>query len=205
MSGIEVAGLVLGAIPIVVAALKGYKEAKQRYIWFMSKEAHIDRLIQSLNEQVYFIKSDVEVALRSTDLEQDRIRSVLTDPDLSLWHDDEVIDAISDYLGEGLPLYLNTLERCQQTICTIVNNLNGLVSDTTKVSVLGLASIYLSHLLTRNLSDQRYGPCCDYQRYLQEERPIRIPQEDQIRFTERGYRCPNSGAGSDHVNPQPIQ
>jgi hypothetical protein len=192
MSGIEVAGLVLGTIPIVVAALKSYKEAKQLYIWFMSKKAHIDRLIQSLNEQVYFIKSDVEVALRSTDLDQDRIKPILTDPDLSLWHDDEVVDAISDYLGEGHPLYLNALERCQQTICTIVNNLNGLVSDTRKVSVLDSESVRLAWQLTRRLIDQPHGPSYDYQRYPQDERTIRIPQEDQIRLTERRYRCTDS-------------
>ncbi|KAL2861219.1 uncharacterized protein BJX67DRAFT_367074 [Aspergillus lucknowensis] len=141
MSGIEVAGLVLGAIPIVVAALKSYKEAKQRYIWFMSKEAHIDRLIQSLNEQAYFIKSDVEVALRSTDLEQARIESLLTDPGLSLWNDDEVADAIRDYLGDGFQLYMNALERCQQKICTIINNLNGLVSDTRRIDPKDLPAI----------------------------------------------------------------
>ncbi|KAL2782475.1 hypothetical protein BJX66DRAFT_192514 [Aspergillus keveii] len=141
MSGIEVAGLVLGAIPIVVAALKSYKEAKKRYIWFIGKQEHINRLIQSLNEQAYFIKSDVEVALRSTDFEQARIQSILTGPDLSLWNDDEVADAIRDYLGEGYQLYINALERCQQKICTIVNNLNGLVSDTRKIGPKDLPAI----------------------------------------------------------------
>jgi hypothetical protein len=158
----------------------------------MSKEANIDRLIQSLNDQVYFIKSNVEVALRSTDLEQDRIKSVLTDPDLSLWTDHEVVDAISHYLGEGLPVYLNALERCQQTICTIVNNLNGLVSDTRKVSVLDPASVRLARPLTRRFIDKPHGPSCDHQGYLQEERRIRIPQEDQVCLTESGYRFPDS-------------
>ncbi|CEL01824.1 hypothetical protein ASPCAL01402 [Aspergillus calidoustus] len=141
MSGVEVAGLILGAIPIVVAALKTYKETKQRYIWFMSKEAYIDRLIQSLNEQVYFIKSDVEVALRSTDLEPESIKSILTGPDLSPWNDHEVADAIREYLGEGFELYLDALGRCQATICTIIASLNGLVSGTSKIVPADLVAI----------------------------------------------------------------
>lgn len=133
MSGVEVAGLILGAVPLVVSALKSYKETKQRYIWFMSKEVCVDKLIQSLNEQVYFIKADLEVALRSTDLEQDKVTSILTGSDLTSWRENEVAEAVQDYLGEGFELYLNALERCQDTICLIVNNLNGLVSGTRKV------------------------------------------------------------------------
>jgi hypothetical protein len=158
MSGVEVAGLLLGAIPIVVAALKTYKETKQRYIWFMSKEAYIDRLIQSLNEQVYFIKSDVEVALRSTDLKPESIKSILAGPDLSPWNDHEVADAIRDYLGEGFELYVDALERCQATICTIIASLNGLVSGTSKVCVPTLTSIPFVEPLTSEFVDRPCGP-----------------------------------------------
>ncbi|KAL4925913.1 uncharacterized protein BDV17DRAFT_165990 [Aspergillus undulatus] len=144
MSGVEVVGILLGAIPLVVSALKAYKESKQRYIWFMSKEPHIDRLIQSLNEQIYFIRSDVDVALRSTDLEQDKIKTFLSDPDLDLLRDREVADAIQDYLGEGFQLYLSALARCQGTICHIVQNLNGLVSSGRRIESTDLTAIVRS-------------------------------------------------------------
>ncbi|PGH26816.1 hypothetical protein AJ80_01582 [Polytolypa hystricis UAMH7299] len=130
MSGLEVVGVLLGVIPLVVSALKNYKETKQRYIWFTSKEPYINRLIQSLNEQIYFIRADVGVALRATDLEQERIKAFLNDPDLNLLRDLEVAEAIRDYLGDGFQLYFDALGRCQETVCGIVKNLNSLVSGT---------------------------------------------------------------------------
>ncbi|KAL4985784.1 hypothetical protein BDW68DRAFT_189390 [Aspergillus falconensis] len=141
MSGVEVVGILLGAIPLVVSALRTYKEAKQRYIWFMNKEPYIDRLIQSLNEQIYFIRADVDIALQSTGLEHDKIKAFLSDPDLDLLSNQEVADAIRDYLGEGLQLYLDALARCQNTICNIVKNLNGLVSGTKRLESADLAEI----------------------------------------------------------------
>ncbi|KAL4733248.1 hypothetical protein BDV11DRAFT_214090 [Aspergillus similis] len=141
MSGVEVVGILLGAIPLVVSALKTYKETKQRYIWFMNKEPYINRLIQSLNEQIYFIRADVDIALQSTGLEHDKIKAFLSDPDLDFLSNQEVADAIRDYLGEGLQLYLDALARCQNMICNIVKNLNGLVSGTRRLESANLADI----------------------------------------------------------------
>lgn len=148
MSGVEVVGILLGAIPLVVSAIKSYKTTKQRHKWVTKKDLYIDRLIQSLNEQIYFIRADVQIALRSTDLEQGKITAFLTDPDLDLLRNQEVADAIRDHLGEGFQLYLDALARCQDTICNIVKNLNGLVSGAKSVCALGTVS--MGHLTPTN-------------------------------------------------------
>ncbi|KAL4919448.1 hypothetical protein BDW62DRAFT_199763 [Aspergillus aurantiobrunneus] len=94
MSGLEVVGVLLGAIPVVVAALRSYKEAKQRYIWFARKEVYVDRLIQSLNEQMFFLRADVGLALRTANLEPERITAFLDDPNLNPLGNVEVADAL---------------------------------------------------------------------------------------------------------------
>ncbi|KAL2827450.1 hypothetical protein BJY01DRAFT_255714 [Aspergillus pseudoustus] len=74
-------------------------------------------------------------------LTQDKITTFLADPGTSLLRNHEVQEAIQDYLGDGYPLYMNALTRCQESVRTIVSNLNGLVSGTTSIESTDLATV----------------------------------------------------------------
>ena len=56
MSGFEVVGVVLGVIPLIISALDNYKKTSQRIKFFRGKEPYVAQLIQSLKEQMFFMR-----------------------------------------------------------------------------------------------------------------------------------------------------
>jgi len=47
MSGFEVTGVILGAIPVIISALEQYKKTRETWRRFRQKALYIDRLIQA--------------------------------------------------------------------------------------------------------------------------------------------------------------
>ncbi|KAL5334995.1 hypothetical protein BJX70DRAFT_376595 [Aspergillus crustosus] len=58
MSGIELVGVVLGAIPLILSAIESYKKTSQRCKYFRYKEPYIIALVHSLEDQRFFLETD---------------------------------------------------------------------------------------------------------------------------------------------------
>ena len=69
MSGFDIVGLILGAVPVTVAALEHYKTANEMLRYFNNKSVYVDRLIQALEEQKFCLESEFEIVLRAAGLE----------------------------------------------------------------------------------------------------------------------------------------
>lgn len=69
MSGLEVAGLVLGAIPIVIWSLEHYKTTRDYWRRSRSKRLLIDRMIKALHEQRTLMEVDLQVLSRAAGVE----------------------------------------------------------------------------------------------------------------------------------------
>ena len=129
MSGFEVVGVVLGAIPLIISALENYKTTSQRVKYFRHKEPFVNRLIQALNEQRYFVEADLFLTLtNATDLETKEIDDLIHQPCAALFQDQEITDALSQYLGDGYGPYTNALARCELALGSIAKNIGGLSS-----------------------------------------------------------------------------
>ncbi|KAI9040968.1 uncharacterized protein KD926_007509 [Aspergillus affinis] len=94
MSGFEVAGVVLGAIPLIMSALDGYKTARQYLRFFVRKELLLNQLIWSLKEQKFFIETDVRLALKAADLSEDEIVKLTNTPAECLLKDLDISGAM---------------------------------------------------------------------------------------------------------------
>lgn len=129
MSGLEVVGVVLGAIPLIVAALDRYKTTSQRLFLFRHKEPFIDQLIQALNEQRFFIETDLLLTLRATHLEEEDITDLICKPHPNLFQHPDISDAVSQYLGDGYGPYQNAVTKCESALEDIVKDIGGLMSD----------------------------------------------------------------------------
>ncbi|KAI9375471.1 hypothetical protein BJX61DRAFT_531544 [Aspergillus egyptiacus] len=124
MSGLEIAGIVLGAIPIIIGALERYRERQSR-IAFRNKEPFILRLIQSLNAQHFLIMSDIQITLADAGVEYDRSsvqvgQQVFENPD--------VADAVNAYLGSDSAVNFDAIERCHMVLAELVASIKGLGS-----------------------------------------------------------------------------
>lgn len=140
MSGLEVVGVVLGAIPLIISALDHYKVTSQRIKLMAKKEILLNQLIESLEEQRFFFQTDICLALKETHLEERQIIELMDEQGLNLFQDAEIADALKEYLGEGFALYTNAVARCQHILRDIVANISGLVS-TVQVPTISALSI----------------------------------------------------------------
>ena len=100
MSGFEVAGVILGAIPIIVTALQQYKKTREKLSYFRHKALYIDRLIDSLEEQKVLIEADLCILLRAIG------RDLIDFGDcIQVFQSDEVEQELYNYLGVICELY----------------------------------------------------------------------------------------------------
>ncbi|KAL9073988.1 MAG: hypothetical protein Q9161_002610 [Pseudevernia consocians] len=127
MAGFEIAGLILGAVPLTIAALKQYKTAHEMLRLFNHKSVYIDRLIQALEEQKFCLESEFEIVLRAAGFEQRDISTGSGEYLESILLEDDVAEELSRYLGRGYDLYRKALVRCETSLGEIVMNIGGLV------------------------------------------------------------------------------
>lgn len=114
MSGLEVIGVVLGTIPLIISALDSYKVTSQRIKFMIKKGPLLNQSIESLEEQRFFLPTDICLALKETHLEEKQIIPMIEGQGLNLFQIPEVVGSLKEYLGEGFVLYTNAVARCQQ-------------------------------------------------------------------------------------------
>ena len=129
MSGFEVAGVVLGAAPIVVAALRSYKTTKR--LWYRAKHIalHIDELIETLDENQVLIETSLDLLCQAIGVEA--IGSDIAETGyLSSSKGAETVEELKAYLGKLYDPYEKALLRCESTLVAIVAKCDGLGPST---------------------------------------------------------------------------
>lgn len=127
MSGFEIAGVVLGALPLVIAALGEYKAGKGLYaVWKF--EGLLDDLKHQLSLQRTTFYLDILQLLREAKVSSELLDDV--DPSetrcISVLGDAKTKDEVKRYLGQLYPLFLETLacyEKCLKEIASKLGNL----------------------------------------------------------------------------------
>lgn len=127
MSGFEIAGLIIGVVPLTIAALERYKTAHELLHRYSNKPVYIDRLIQALEEQKFCIESEFEIMLRAAGFEQQDISTVGGDHLKTILLRRDVAEELGRYLGRGYDPYRKALVRCEASLGDIVRNIRGLV------------------------------------------------------------------------------
>lgn len=136
MSGIEIAGLILGAVPIVVKALKQYSQARRFWFDFRYKAARLELLIQALEEHEFLVRADLSEVLAEAGVRGDYKKRIDAGQALEVLKDKDVRKKVACYLGEGERFYSRKLRQCQGIISQLVGRIEGLVpvKRTTTVS-----------------------------------------------------------------------
>jgi hypothetical protein len=155
MSGFEVAGVVLGSIPILLAALKlggdavqssrqlfGYKAVLYRYQTILEAEA------ATYKNTLIFLLDDVASATK--------LESLLEDPNSEIWRDQSFVQRLRDKrLGENYNAVLNVMKAMDKTLCEFREKIGAdqatQVSEVKSrapefhLSLFGLAILYHRH------------------------------------------------------------
>lgn len=125
MSGFELVGLILGAVPVTIAALEHYKRAHEMMRSFNHKSVYIERLIQALEEHKICLESEFDIVLRAAGFEQHDFGSSNVEYLQTCLLRSDIAEELSRYLGRGYDPY-RALVRCETSLGEIVRSIGGL-------------------------------------------------------------------------------
>tara|TARA_R110002003_G_scaffold284_2_gene18279 strand:- start:11134 stop:11562 length:429 start_codon:yes stop_codon:yes gene_type:complete len=116
MSGIEIAGLVLGAFPFLIRALETYREgAEVLKDWWQIERAY-KKTHQDLQYHQLLFEGHVERLLLPLVVDEDELRALMADLAGKAWEDVELETRLQQRLPKSYNLFLD-----------IIGNINGLM------------------------------------------------------------------------------
>ena len=127
MSGFEIAGLILGAVPLTISALKQYKSAHEMLLKFKYKSLYVDRLIGALEEQEYYFEIEFGMVLRAAGFAQQDASTISGEYLRTTLLRNDVAKELREHLGSSFNLYRKALVRCGDSLGEVVRNIEGLV------------------------------------------------------------------------------
>jgi len=129
MSGIEVAGLLLGALPILFTAVDLAKESIQKGRVFFRKRVYVEKLAYAVLLQQQTLAETVRSLLIRSGCEA---VSSLDDDPVGYLNDESVRNQVLDYLGpQNDAAFTGALKQSNDIVKKIARNIAGLVSAVT--------------------------------------------------------------------------
>ncbi|KAI9645502.1 hypothetical protein NHQ30_006242 [Ciborinia camelliae] len=125
MSGIEVAGLVLGALPILFQAVDFYRDGIGRSLTALRKRKYVEKLSHALLLQQQILEETVRSVIVASGCE-DIVR--LDDDPLDYLNDEYLQEQVLDYLGEkNINAFNGTLEQSNTIVKKLAGSMAGFV------------------------------------------------------------------------------
>ncbi|KAG7416289.1 hypothetical protein Forpe1208_v005590 [Fusarium oxysporum f. sp. rapae] len=123
MSGFEVAGIVLGSIPIVVSALQCYMSGLGTLQNFRSYKRILKSLILTLKTEHVNLQNICEKLLTGI-APQTRIEEMIRDPFGHLWREEEIFNKLRLRLWSSLQVFDDRVQDMREAIEEIMEKLN---------------------------------------------------------------------------------
>ena len=133
MSGIEVAGIVLGAIPLVISALEHYEGGLDSTIAFFKWQTELSTAIRKLWYQHTSYEQTIRLLLTPITDDQE-LSEMMDDTGSKLWKDGELSDQLRGRLGKAYHPYLKTIGEIEGIMKTLAERLD--IAGANKVSNL---------------------------------------------------------------------
>ncbi|KAI8635262.1 hypothetical protein F5Y19DRAFT_5551 [Xylariaceae sp. FL1651] len=124
MSGFEIAGIVLGAIPLVISALEHFKAGRGSLAAILKHRGQLDILLDRLRDQRISFYFDILQLLRNAEIEEAEDRTDLTEEDcLLILQNEKAGTQLQEYLGVHHLAFLDILRRYEDCIKKIARKL----------------------------------------------------------------------------------
>jgi hypothetical protein len=125
LSGVEIAGLVLGALPLLISAVEHYNDGLHPIKIFFQKQYELDRFYRALDEQKTFLRLSL-IELFGADLSaltEEQIEALQDDSnDLRVLWEDKMLQAeVKERLGLAYVPYMNNIDRMKEALEKLVN------------------------------------------------------------------------------------
>ncbi|MBE3044225.1 hypothetical protein IMZ48_16975 [Candidatus Bathyarchaeota archaeon] len=123
MSGLEVAGVVLGAIPIIICAMENYESSLDRARAFWKWQDELEKAIREL----WIQHSSFEMTLRNLLKEvasPAEAQEMIQDFGHWLWSSTALSDAFEERLGAAFGVYIHTIREMESYMMRLARNLD---------------------------------------------------------------------------------
>ncbi len=116
MSGFEIAGVILGAFPILISALEGYRLlAKRVGLWYNIRQEY-QKCKNEVNAQRVAFIGNLRRLLFTLAVDDARVSRLLADPGGDEWNDTGLAHQLRDHLRDSHDVFLGTIEDMKRTI-----------------------------------------------------------------------------------------
>lgn len=117
MSGLEVAGLVLGAFPIAIEVLGRYKEVARRLgFWYKIAAEHKKCDSQLKYHRIVYVNNLKKLLLPLAGLDDARIDELLDNPGGKSWTEVRTAEALEGRLGDSHEIYMQCIDDLQECL-----------------------------------------------------------------------------------------
>jgi hypothetical protein len=132
MSGIEVAGLLLGVIPLVISALEHYEGTLEPTIAFFKWNSELSAAVRKLWMQHTLYEQSIRLMLTPITNDQE-LNEMMDDTESGLWKDADLADQLRQRLGKAYNPYLSTIKEIEGIMKTLAEKLD--IAGAAKVSL----------------------------------------------------------------------
>jgi hypothetical protein len=116
MSGFEIAGLVLGAFPIAIEALKQYHTVARTFGFWWEIRLEYLKCSGDLKYQKLRFTRNLELLILPLITEDAHIKSLIADPAGSKWKEPDIAQQLEDRLRDSYDLYFDIVQALQRTM-----------------------------------------------------------------------------------------
>ncbi|KAG8161123.1 hypothetical protein KVR01_009387 [Diaporthe batatas] len=125
MSGLEIAGLVLGALPFVLKSVDAYRDGFRRIGTTFNKRQHVAKLARALRLQQHTLEELIKSILLDSGFED---ALALDDDPVGFLNDSEVQEQVEDYLGlKNTSFLIDELTANIEAVGKVARCISGLV------------------------------------------------------------------------------
>lgn len=111
MSGFEIAGIVLGVIPLFISAAEQYRNGLNTVDKFLKKEQILNLYIQELETHKVLLRLQLETVIGSTNLPAKTQQELVDNTISPLWQHPDVQAQLRQNLGDTADLLQKTMKR----------------------------------------------------------------------------------------------
>ncbi|KAI8635552.1 hypothetical protein F5Y19DRAFT_408285 [Xylariaceae sp. FL1651] len=116
MSGIEVAGLVLGAFPVAIWALEQYRDVARRMGFWYEIRSEYQRSNNELKFHRLSFERNLEQLLFPIVSDESQLQDLIAEPGGPGWHNPAIQQALEKRLQKSYQLYLEILDEMRQAM-----------------------------------------------------------------------------------------
>ncbi|KAL8911245.1 MAG: hypothetical protein Q9171_003543 [Xanthocarpia ochracea] len=137
MSGLEVAGVVLGSVPVILSALDNYKTSRNLWRRMKMTAMHIEELIEEIQETQALVESKLELLLQM--IHADGAQP--GDNMIKRLRRKDVAPDMESFMGNLYKPFGNALRRYEDILQRILNKLGGLIFESNQGRLMTLGDV----------------------------------------------------------------